>query len=126
MNKEIKQKWIEALRSGKYKQGTAALRKKDYLQKGKPEFCCLGVLCEIAIKEGVIKDPKKYDRYYNTYLYPEIYGDQLLPLKVVKWAGLEDVNPSVIGPLGKTTSLADLNDKGFNFTEIADLIEQKL
>lgn len=36
----IKEDWIKALRSGKYKQGTGCLRKGD-------EYCCLGVLCEV-------------------------------------------------------------------------------
>ena len=41
MNQEIKQKWVEALRSGKYKQTTYVLRRED-------SYCCLGVLCDIA------------------------------------------------------------------------------
>lgn len=38
--KEIKEKWLEALKSGKYKQGVGMLYKCG-------EHCCLGVLCEI-------------------------------------------------------------------------------
>lgn len=46
MNPEIKEIWIEALKSGKYTQGT------NYLQcNGK--LCCLGVLCELAIENGI-------------------------------------------------------------------------
>lgn len=41
MNPEWKKKWVEALRSGKYKQGKEALCFGD-------KYCCLGVLCEIA------------------------------------------------------------------------------
>lgn len=37
MNKELKRKWIKALRSGEYEQG------KDYLFAG-GAYCCLGVL----------------------------------------------------------------------------------
>lgn len=40
MNKEIKDKWVEALRSGNYKQGYGNLQTGD-------SYCCLGVLCEI-------------------------------------------------------------------------------
>jgi hypothetical protein len=39
---ELKQRWLDALRSGKYKQGKGALR------TGKDHFCCLGVLCDIS------------------------------------------------------------------------------
>lgn len=41
MKKEIADKWVAALRSGKYKQG------EGFLRKGENEFCCLGVLCDI-------------------------------------------------------------------------------
>lgn len=37
MNKEIKIKWVTALRSGKYKQGKKALNINNNF------FCCLGV-----------------------------------------------------------------------------------
>ena len=37
----LKDKWIAALRSGKYKQGKGALQRNE-------SFCCLGVLCEVA------------------------------------------------------------------------------
>ena len=41
MNKEIKEKWVAALRSGEYEQA----RKKLYYAGG---YCCLGVLCVVA------------------------------------------------------------------------------
>ncbi len=45
MNSEIKAKWLEALRSGKYVQGHRRLRRVTDL--GKVTHCCLGVLCEV-------------------------------------------------------------------------------
>lgn len=41
MDATLKAQWVEALRSGKYQQGYGALRKGD-------QFCCLGVLCDVA------------------------------------------------------------------------------
>jgi len=41
MNQEVKAKWVEALRSGKYKQGRKTLKHAG-------RYCCLGVLCEVA------------------------------------------------------------------------------
>ena len=41
MNQELKAKWLEALRGGKYEQG-----KGKFELRGK--FCCLGVLCIAA------------------------------------------------------------------------------
>jgi hypothetical protein len=42
MKKVTKEKWIRALRSGKFKQGKQRLRADD------GGYCCLGVLCEIT------------------------------------------------------------------------------
>ena len=39
---DIKQKWVAALRSGKYKQGIHCLRSAS------DEYCCLGVLCDLS------------------------------------------------------------------------------
>lgn len=41
MNPELKAKWVEALRSGEYKQGAGRFEKNG-------KFCCLGVLCKVA------------------------------------------------------------------------------
>jgi hypothetical protein len=40
MKKEIRDRWVTALRSGEYEQGRHDLRRGD-------EFCCLGVLCDV-------------------------------------------------------------------------------
>ena len=47
MRKDLKKKWIEALRSGRFKQGKNALKTND-------KHCCLGVLCEVVITEAGI------------------------------------------------------------------------
>ena len=49
MNKELKEKWLTALRSGEYAQGNGALRKPG---DAKDSFCCLGVLCDIYDPSG--------------------------------------------------------------------------
>lgn len=48
MNKEIKEKWLAALRSGQYVQGQNHLHS---LEDGQHKFCCLGVLCDIMGEE---------------------------------------------------------------------------
>jgi hypothetical protein len=45
MDQATRQKWIQALWSGKYTQGNAALRTRE------DKHCCLGVLCDIT--EGI-------------------------------------------------------------------------
>lgn len=44
----IKRRWLKALRSGKYKQGTGSLRDGD-------GFCCLGVLCDVVKNDKALK-----------------------------------------------------------------------
>jgi hypothetical protein len=129
MNPAIKAQWLRDLRSGEYPQGTGKLRTSD----GK--FCCLGVLCEQAVKAGIVI----LVDLDGTWGYRAV-GDGndvaigTLPEAVQDWAGLS-CNPGVpIGILG-TSSLSTLND-GFNdgevrteqrnFREIADLIEAHL
>jgi hypothetical protein len=106
MNPEIKAKWLEALRSGKYKQAEGRLKVND-------TFCCLGVLCDIS---GLSKWDGDY--YLNCV--------SVLPDEVAEWSGLGDKSPNVKEASGRNRSLAGLNDDGNSFKEIADLIERYL
>ena len=45
MDKTLKKKWLEALRSGEYKKGRRFLRKDG-------AYCCLGVLSDLMDPEG--------------------------------------------------------------------------
>ena len=114
MNQQVKEKWLNALRSGDYQQTQNYLHKED-------GFCCLGVLCDLYIKENneewnlaVAEDG---DRDY--YEFQDKTGR--IPLSVIEWAGVEDCNPNICG-----RSLAERNDTGSTFNEIADLIEKHL
>lgn len=77
MKKEYADKWIAALRSGKYKQGKHTLCTVE----GKTaKYCCLGVLCHI------LNTPyKKEDTGLKSYL-----GEtRSLPVAVMQEAGLK-------------------------------------
>jgi hypothetical protein len=71
-------KWLEALRSGKYKQGRGQLVLGD-------AYCCLGVLCEVAgakrVDNGFEVPFQGYRQHHTTtisnYLFGELTG---LPL----------------------------------------------
>ena len=113
MNPQIKQKWVSALRSGDYKQTQNRLH-NEY------GFCCLGVLCDLYGKENNVEwEPSTH--YKNAYAFQNMAT--ILPRSVMEWVGVEEVNPYVNG--GPFT-LGELNDKGFTFNEIADLIEEHL
>lgn len=123
MNPEIKTKWLSALRSGEYSQGERVLRDKDN------NYCCLGVLCDIAIKENpeLAKWEKSTCDINGNEVYRVIdslgYEAYVLNPGVLEWSGLTENNPKVNGAEG---SLAELNDQGHTFKEIADIIEAQL
>ena len=120
MDPEIKKEWLEDLRSGKIPQG------KGCLGKDTGERCCLGVLCDIAVEHKVIK-PATVDDYRGDLIYDECRS--LLPQSVrdFGWPGgiLDSVQIDEITDRGTgyILSLADMNDKGFTFSQIADVIE---
>ena len=120
MDTEIKTKWLDALRSGKYRQGANYLRTRG---ADRDNYCCLGVLCELAVAEGVIEPPviEPTGEYYYA-------GDSAayLPAEVRRWADLPDSMGHFLsdGNLPHN-SLTEMNDSEYPFTEIADVIEEK-
>jgi hypothetical protein len=105
MNPDIKAKWVAALRSGEYKQGTGSLRNSQN------EYCCLGVLCEVAVEEGLIPPATllgEGDYYgYNEHI-------SFLPSSLSKGFNLH-----------QTHDLIRLNDEEkWSFANIADYIEK--
>ena len=119
-NKRVIKRWVEALRSGKYKQGRKTLRKDD--TGGNSRYCCLGVLCDLhsRTREGAKWDKSPLD--YNDYEYDSKLG--FLPLGVSLWAGLNSDDP-VVEVGGERKSLSALNDRGVRFTTIANAIERE-
>lgn len=119
MNQEVKTKWLEALRSGEYKQGRSFLHKNG-------SFCCLGVLCDLYAKEkpthgkweSVDGDDIMGFRTMETGPTNKVY----LPLEVADWAGLSDINPAILNGM----KLSTMNDMGDGFEKIAKAIENKL
>lgn len=102
MNAEFKAKWVEALRSGKYRQTQQALREKN-------AYCCLGVACDIS-GFGVWDDDR--------FLHEEGNNTGYLPTGLRERMGLEQLQES---------SLITMNDdEGKTFAEIADYIEANL
>lgn len=99
-HKEVRRLWAEALRSENYEWGTECL--KPDVKK----FCCLGVLCDLAVKGGLLKE------FFPTEL--------ALPREVIQWIGIN-------GSEGQysDTSLSSINDNAREnpFKKIADIIE---
>lgn len=161
MNAEVKAQWLDALRSGEYQQTKGRLRRDNPIDPEDADdgynagYCCLGVLCDLAVKAGVtqIHEEKPYadsdypvteaERNYTVYQYglnEDRRDGSVLPPEVAQWAGLEGVdavNPYVEPPTEEPSekndwtftpraTLASENDGGKSFEEIAKIIEDVL
>lgn len=115
MNKEIGERWIAALRSGEYQQGQSYLNVNG-------KFCCLGVLCDLAVKEGVV-DREQWGNYVLYGSDEEGWDGALLPNGVKRWAGMATNNGDC--PHAQDT-LVSLNDGGASFVEISRVIEREM
>lgn len=126
---------VKRLRSGEYAQGTGALRVRA--ASGRDLYCCLGVMCEMAVEDGVIERKSNSD-VGSAYSYSSGMGEYeynaYLPPAVIDWAGiLSDVEKSLTyedyhyhyeerGQWGDggDDALAVMNDARMPFPEIAD------
>lgn len=122
MNQEFKTKWVEALRSGEYEQGESVLKDTS---EGVTKYCCLGVACKLLVDEGVAVE---YSGLYSDNIFKlvgEEEGDyEVLSEGIANYLGILS-NPIVKVTVG-TSTIADLNDTGTPFSEIADIIEEQL
>lgn len=130
MNPEIKTKWVAALRSGEYRQGRNVLKQR-HGDKDTPQYCCLGVLCEIAIAEGVKVEVGSVEgNAHGTEVITYDGAYELPPDSVWLWAGMSDNNPSVDYSTEDdeevSNVVAELNDDGYSFEQIAEWIEKSL
>lgn len=97
---DLKQKWLEALRSGDYQQTKGTLKSSE-------GYCCLGVFLSAVVGE----EPPVYDYDEETGLQDE--GPQEL------YDFCRDYLPEEVFKKG-----INMNDQGKSFSEIADMIEE--
>lgn len=116
---EQEQKLVAALRSGEYRQAVGAL--KTYEER----YCCLGVACDISGK-GKFEDDNLFEDF-ETGECEENY----LPWSVAEQLGWGHNTQGFLTFKDRRVhssnlTLAGLNDDGFTFDQIADLIEAGL
>lgn len=124
MNQDVKARWLHKLETEDIPQLTG------YLGNAQGARCCLGVLCDIAVEDGIIDAPRVTHLRPGSETY--IYGlDQLatLPHEVMEWAGLDSTNGGYSNndpaKYGYDRALSDDNDSGMPFSEIAKIIREK-
>lgn len=152
VNKQRLQLGLEALRSGEFKQCTGQLRSAslDISGDGKHEvrYCCLGVLTEVAVRNGLAFDTEvcvtcgipadsvigKHANCIGQFTSSlwEVTGE-VLPKAVMDWYGIVDSDPIIASlpdddatesPEYETFSATECNDdKNWDFEQIADAFE---
>lgn len=113
MNPTVKQEWLTALRSGDYPQGRFALHLG-------PGYCCLGVLCDLY-RQAQGDGPETWveqhiddeDAILHTVFFYQACST-MISKPIMDWVGLNGCEAS---------SLAEQNDHGASFTQIAETIE---
>jgi hypothetical protein len=112
MEQALKDQWVAALRSKAYKQGQKRLRHDGDF------FCCLGVLCDLVDPNGWIPgyDSDETGAYFG-YDYGE-FTDSCMPPDTL--LGSANLSAAFAG------TLAQMNDDGRTFAEIADYIEEHI
>lgn len=117
MKQDIKSMWITALKSGRYKQAKKVMRSAKT-----GNYCCLGVLTNLYLKEHNLRpidagDLQKAIVVHSRGGITGTFSNSYPSTKVLKWAGLHH---------STCPTLAELNDdKNKSFKEIADYIEKK-
>lgn len=115
IKKKLMRKWIAALRSRRYKQGTGALRKKGPTARSVDRFCCLGVACNIINKDLWVTSELTSDDNYN-YRFKEGLDVGMLRQSYLDKIGISrDVQSELI----------EMNDNRKKFYEIANYLERK-
>lgn len=117
MIKEKAMELVKALRSGDYTQIEGRLKTDE-------GFCCLGVMCDLDQNSNEWNKRHPDQRYY-TYLNCSVG----LPMDTMSFFGMKTNDGSLpnhlpikIGDISYS-SLAEANDKGCTFNQIADYIE---
>lgn len=123
MKEDIKNRWVDALKSGEYTQTLRVLHDKD-------GFCCLGLLSELHRQETGGNWERFKDGGSRLYL-----GEGLvLPDDVKDWAGIKTETgtlPETYPELppndarqGSSSQLSGLNDRGYSFAQLGEIIEK--
>ena len=110
MDPDVKKVWLEALRSGEYKQGAYTMCRVD--SEGAYSFCCLGVLADGAFNT----DWYLIEHSFAHRLGSGSYSARLSDVRLKKIGLSEAAQDALVGA----------NDAGLRFSAIADAIEECL
>lgn len=127
VNKENMRLVVAALRSGKYLQGRGRLKE---IFKDSISYCCMGVMCEVAMEHGVILATATYPLGESSKSVSFDGSSAFLRRNVLDWLGVGDNGELdrdlVIGKDGNETIAASYaNDElKWDFEQIAASMEE--
>lgn len=121
--------WVEALKSGEFKQGQGRLLQQH---DGSRYYCCLGVACEVYRRETGQGEWRERPGFETRLEFHEEGGKHgsVLPLSVQRWLGVSNCDGTFVSSrdqLGRAllNTLVGLNDGGYTFDQIADVIVER-
>lgn len=127
------EKWTKELESGRYRQVTDALKRS----RGKKAYgyCCLGVLCDIYVRETgkATWEAVDFDSEQKTFSSEKDKEDSVLPQEVKMWAGMKSDNGQFstaiqVGPPEERLECESLvvtnDDFKMSFKEISKIIRK--
>jgi len=110
LEKEFAQKWVDALKSGKYQQG------EGYLEDSDGQYCCLGVACRMNHPRVDLKHKFFIDASKKSKEYISKSLEKNMPALL---RGI-DIDQSFVQKVSK------MNDDGCSFIQIAYWIEKNV
>jgi hypothetical protein len=123
--------WINALKSGEFKQTRHLLTRLSSDGSQVVGHCCLGVACELAMRSGVSLQATDIAGSADQGVANascRVYNNckTALPQEVQDWLGLKDRVGSISAiRTNDARSLANMNDFGIPFSQIADFIKSE-
>ena len=123
LTKELKEKWITALESGEYEQGSGQLKSTNGADSDTGcKHCCLGVLAEVmelkidANTDGILID-SKYSGYSVFNLIINKHEEEITNTLIIEG------NHCTVGAVGILTTTNDEECDG-KYTAVLPLIKQ--
>lgn len=118
-NKENIRKWVDALRSGEFKQGSSS----NY-QPSVNTHCCLGVACAVAVANGA--SPTEFSGTTRESHWAQ-RGGLIKPIR--EWLGIVEYDPPIAQDgayaVSKISASYANDVLGWSFSQIADAIEKR-
>jgi len=110
LEKEFAQKWVDALKSGKYPQG------EGFLENSYGQYCCLGVACRMNHPKVDLRNKAFIDVSKESRGHISKYLNRSIPALL---RGTDATQPFV-------QKVSKMNDDGCSFIQIAYWIEKNV